>query len=82
MYIYISVLLEHPYFGDVSVAQLVVSMSGEVLGGVVVVVGSNLARGEIFTASISSVDLLHIYIYITSLFWGCLSGAVGSVNVW
>ena len=33
-------------FGDVSVAQLVVSMSGEVLGGVVEVVGSNLARGK------------------------------------
>ena len=30
------------YFGDVSVAQLVASMSGVVLGGVVKVVGSNL----------------------------------------
>ena len=36
-------------------------MSGEVLGGVVEVhvLGSNLAKGEIFTASIGSVDLLH-----------------------
>ena len=30
-------------------AQLVASMSGVVLGGVVEVVGSNLARGKIFT---------------------------------
>ena len=37
-------------------AQLVASMSGVVLGGVVEVVGSNLARGKIFTASIGSVD--------------------------
>ena len=39
-------------FGDVSVAQLVASMSGVVLGSVVKVVGSNLTRGKIFTASI------------------------------
>ena len=39
-------------------ARLVVSMSGVVLGGVVEVVGSNLARGKIFTASIGSVDSL------------------------
>ena len=51
-------------FGDVSVAQLVASMSGVVLGGVVMVVGSNLARGKIFTASISSVDSLSLSIYI------------------
>ena len=53
-------------FGDVSVAQLVASMSGVVLGGVVEVVGSNLARGKIFTASIGSVDSLYpsVYIYI------------------
>ena len=38
-------------------AQLVASMSGVVLGGVVEVVGSNLARGKIFTASIGSVCL-------------------------
>ena len=56
------------FFGDVSVAQLVASVSGVVLGGVAEVVGSNLARGKIFTASIGSVDSLYpsvcIYIYI------------------
>ena len=36
------------FFGDVSVAQLVASVSGLVLGGVVMVVGSSLARGKIF----------------------------------
>ena len=41
-------------------AQLVASMSGVVLGGVVMVVSLNLARGEIFIASISSVDSLFI----------------------
>ena len=48
-------------------AQLVASMSGVVLGGVVEVVGSNLARGKIFTASIGSVDSLFpsVYIYIS-----------------
>ena len=46
-------------FGDVSVAQLVASVSGVVLGGVAEVVGSNLARGKIFTASIGSVDSLY-----------------------
>ena len=47
-------------------AQLVASMSGVVLGGVVEVVGSNLARDKIFTASIGSVDSLYpsVYIYI------------------
>ena len=49
-------------------AQMVASMSGVVLGGVVDVVGSNLARGKIFTASFGSVDSLYpsvdIYIYI------------------
>ena len=39
--------------------QLVASMSGVVLGGVVMVVGSNFARGKIFTASIGSVDSLY-----------------------
>ena len=34
-------------------AQLVASVSGVVQGGVAEVVGSNLARGKIFTASIS-----------------------------
>ena len=36
-------------FLDVSVAQLVASMSGVVLGGVVEVVGSNLARVQLFS---------------------------------
>ena len=40
-------------------AQLVALMSGVVLGGVAEVVGSNLARGKIFTASIGSVDTLY-----------------------
>ena len=45
-------------------AQLVASMSDVVLSGVVMVVGSNLARGKIFTASIGSVDSLYLhYIY-------------------
>ena len=47
-------------FGDVSVAQLVASMSGVVLGGVAKVVGSSLTRGKIFTASIGSVDSLYL----------------------
>ena len=51
-----------------SVAQLVASMSGVVLGGVVKVVGSNLARGKIFTASIGSVDLLYPSVCILDLF--------------
>ena len=61
---WISALLEHPFFGDVSVAQLVVSMSGVVLGGVVEVVGSNLAGVKIFTASIGSVGSLYPSVYI------------------
>ena len=69
-------------FGDVSVAQLVASTSGVVLGGVVMVVGSNLARGKIFTASIGSVDSLYIislsfslflYIYIYIQFFNILA---------
>ena len=52
------------FFGDVSVAQLVASVSGVVLGGVAMVVGSSLARGEIFTASIGSVDSLYPSVYI------------------
>ena len=50
-------------------AQLVASMSGVVLGGVVMVVGSNLARGKIFTASIDSVDSLYpsVFIYCMNL---------------
>ena len=40
-------------------------MSGVVLGGVVMVVGSNLARGKIFTASIGSVDTFYPSVFIT-----------------
>ena len=56
-------------FWDVSVAQLVASVFGVVLGGVVVVVGSNLARGKIVTASIGSVDSLYpsAFIYCLNL---------------
>ena len=39
-------------------AQLVASMSSVVLGCIAEVVGSNHARGKIFTASIGSVDSL------------------------
>ena len=53
-------------------------MSGVVLGGVVEVVGSNLARGKIFTASIGSVDSLYQYIYIETRFREC--GQVDSVQ--
>ena len=44
-------------------------MSGVVLGGVVEVVGANLARGKIFTASIGSVDSLYpsVFIYCLNL---------------
>ena len=45
-------------------AQLVASMPGVVLGGIAEVVGSNLAGGKIFTASIGSVDLLYIPPYL------------------
>ena len=50
-------------------AQLVASASGVVLGGVAEVVGSNLARGKIFTASIGSVDSLYpsVFIYCLNL---------------
>ena len=48
-------------------AQLVALMSGVVLGGVAEVVGSNLARGKIFTASIGSVDSLYPSVYIVGL---------------
>ena len=47
-------------------AQLVASISGVVLGGVVEVEGSNLARGKILTASIGTVDLLYPSLYIYS----------------
>ena len=45
-------------------AQLVALMSGVVLGGVAEVVGSNLARGKIFTASIGSVHSLYPSVFI------------------
>ena len=45
-------------------AQLVASMPGVVLAGVVKVVGSSLIRGKIFTASIGSVDSLYLSVFI------------------
>ena len=71
----ISALPEHPFWGCLSGAVgsvnvwLVASTSGVVLGGVVEVVGSNLARGKIFTASIGSVDSLYpsVFIYCLNL---------------
>ena len=45
-------------------AQLAASMSGVVLGGVVMVVDSNLARVKIFTASIGLVDSLYLSVLI------------------
>ena len=50
-------------------AQMVALMSGVVLGGVAVFVGSNLAGGKIFTASIGSVDSLYpsLFIYCLNL---------------
>ena len=52
-----------------TVAQLVALKSGVVLGGVVMVVGSSVARGKIFTASIGSVDSLYpsVFIYCMNL---------------
>ena len=49
-------------------AQLVALMPGVVLGGVAEVVGSNLARGKIFTASIGSVDSLYPSVYMYMVF--------------
>ena len=50
-------------------AQLVASVSGVVLGGVAMVVGSNLSRGKIFIASIGSDDSLHLsdFVYCMNL---------------
>ena len=45
-------------------AQLVAPMSGVVLGGVAIVVGSNLARGKIFKASVGLVDSLYLTVFI------------------
>ena len=49
--------------------QLEALASGVVLGGVAEVVGSNLARGKIFTASICSVYYLYhpVFIYCLNL---------------
>ena len=44
-------------------AQLVASMSGVVLGGVVEVVGSNLARGKIQHLSAQLIHYIPLYIY-------------------
>ena len=60
-------------------------MSGVVLGGVAEVVGSNLARGKIFTASIGSVDSLYpsVFIYCLNLHqFLILCSSKGSVDVW
>ena len=47
-------------------AQLVASVSGVLLGGVAEVVGSNLARGKIFTAL--SAQLIHyIPLYLSTV---------------
>ena len=67
-------------------AQLVASVSGVVLGGVAEVVGSNLARGKIFTASIGSVDSLYpsVSIYCLNLHQFlilCSSKAMMFVNI-
>ena len=69
-------LIEHPFKGDVSVAQFVASMSGVVLDGVVEVVGSNLARGKIFTASIDTVHSLYPSVYnaIHVVYWFIFNG--------
>ena len=55
------------FWGCLSGAVGSVGVSGAVLGGVAEVVGSNLARGKIFTASIGSVDSLYPYIFIYCL---------------
>ena len=68
---------------DGSVAQLVTSLSGVVLGGVVMVVGSSLARGKI-SAQMSPYIPLYIYpsyiyvylmgvelgIFVLEMLWG------------
>ena len=54
--------------------QLVASMSGVVLGGVVEVVGSNLARGKIFSRA-------YIYIYISAFKISRTMTYNGSINL-
>ena len=56
------ILFYRPYY--ITEAQLVASVSGVVLGGVVEVVSSNPAGGEIFSASIGTVDLLYLSVFI------------------
>ena len=48
----------------VKMQNFLVEMSGVVLGGVVEVVGLNIARGKIFTESIGSFDSLYLSIFI------------------
>ena len=48
-------------------AQLVASMSGVVLGGVVEVVGSNLARGKIFLQHLSARLIHYIPLYLSTV---------------
>ena len=62
-------------------AQLVASVSGVVLGGVAEVVGSNLARGKIFTASIGSVDSLYPSIYIRRYYATALKSSAKRVGI-
>ena len=50
-------------------AQLVALMSGVVLSGVAEVVGSNLARGKIFSAQLIHYIPIYIYIYIYIYIW-------------
>ena len=66
-------------FGVVSVAQLVASMSGVVLGGVVEVVGSHLVRGEMATASIGSAYLLDLSYNLSS---DTISSDKRPIDVW
>ena len=58
-------------------AQLVASMCGVVLGGVVNVVGSNIARGKIFTASIGS--YIYTHYHNSNLIWRTVSRRVDEV---
>ena len=57
---------------------VVASVSGVVLGGVAMVVGSSLARGEIFTASIGSVDSLYPSVYINIYCYILLMTSLGN----
>ena len=63
----ISALPEHRFWGCFSGAVGNVDVWCSV-GGVVMVVGSNLARGKLFTASIGSVDSLYPSVCIYLLY--------------